>query len=139
MRAVSIAFALCVVSAAQTRTSDAPISGRPPAVFWKRSMKGTPATTPPEAPAVSAKPASVVPPPAPAAPRLSRDVLLHGLAELKAGSTRAHMIRKLGTPSYSIGIPEGEHYVERCRFRAGSDSIASIELRDGRVTAILVE
>jgi hypothetical protein len=58
------------------------------------------------------------------------------LAELKAGSSRAEMIQRLGTPAYSIGMPEGEHYVERCRFRSGRDSIASIELRDGLVVVI---
>ncbi len=175
----------------KTLTSDAPVSGKPPAVYWKRTMTGKPsplpepspvapqvvaADPPPEPPAAKARanraqvlvegdppasatpepeepapaksaPPAAAPPPAPAPPpipvartpappRFSREQMVEGLAELKAGDSRADVIRRLGAPAYSIGMPDNGQYIEKCRFRAGGDLIATIELRDGVVTSI---
>lgn len=127
-------------------------SARPrmPAVFWKRGMTAPPrrdefaVPNPPPAvapaetaqPAASAEPrvpkmraeAPVLPVP-PRAPE--RDGLLHALDTIQAGASRETVIAKLGRPAYSIGIPDGDHMIERCRFRLGAESVAAIEFRDG--------
>lgn len=163
-------------SGSRTLTTNAPISGRPPTVYWKHDMPGKPSplpeppvTTPrgpapapaqpaqgpstedtnaDDSPAAAATPEESVAPATPVrpsipavqaatpAPKLSREQMLQGLSELHAGASRAEMIRRLGPPVYSIGMPDGGRYLERCRFRAGDYNIATVELRDGIVDTI---
>lgn len=190
-------------SAPQTLTTNAPVSGKPPSVYWKRGMTGKPSPLPepsataprtvsgktantgtagtpsgndpndpyhddlrsglpprsrppsatpvetesaePEPPAASPvksepPPVAAVPLPAaprkPRAPKISRDQMIQALGELKPGDTRELLVKKLGEPVYSIGMPESGQFVEKCRFRAGVEPVASVELHDGVIVSI---
>ncbi len=137
----------------------APISGRPPAVAWKRGM-------PVPAPLVPSSDASVDPPFDPSGPAVTggiavvptalnprfksasqlaapppvivsnREQVLKELEGIHPGSTHAEVLAKLGRPAYTIAMPDGAHYIERCRFRAGFENIVSIEFRDGIVATV---
>ncbi len=132
--------------------SSAPVSGKPPAVFWKRGMTVPP--KPPEPlpadvepmPAIDPAPSPTAPKPVPLilpmiraaapVPARPRAALIQAVAALEPGATRGQVIEKLGPALYAVGIPDGSHYIERLRYRSGSDFIAAIELRDGIVTHI---
>lgn len=62
--------------------------------------------------------------------------MLRSLESLKPGVFRTEVIAQLGPPAYSIGIPDGGHFIERCRFRSGFENVATIEFRDGYISAI---
>jgi hypothetical protein len=127
------------------RGQSAPISGKPPVVVWKRGM-------PPPLPAAEANDAADAlpldptgpvtrevhaPPPAPAPVVVStRDQMLKALEQIHPGATRAEVLARLGQPAYTIGMTDGGTYLERCRFRAGLENIASIEFRDGVVATV---
>ncbi len=148
MRVLSVFVLFSVGAVCQT------VSGRQPAVAWRRQMaplKNPLANDTAAQPLELAAPplqvflagppilfpaAPLLSPPAPPAP--SRSGKRNALAEVKAGASRADILALLGPPAYSVGIPEGSHFVERCRFRAGQEDLAIIEFRDGRVAAILV-
>lgn len=114
------------------------MAARAPAVFWKRGMPRapTPTATEPRT-SISGQESHaairVSPPPTPAP---TPEDIATALTTVQAGAHRAEVIAKLGQPAYSIATPEGEHLFERCRFRAGSENLASIEFRDGVVTSI---
>jgi hypothetical protein len=135
---------------------------RPPSVFWRHDMTPRTQQTVPEAepklpavaapaietripslpvaaavavPAFAAAPVQVQPLP-PRRPVRSRDQILTALGNLRTGVPRAEVFASLGEPAYSIGIPEAGHYIERCRFRAGMENLASIEFRDGYLSGI---
>lgn len=136
-----------------------PGPSRPPSIFWRRGMsqKAAQPVHEPEQSTVPPVPAipdievrhpspirltvpSLPPPPVftgtPARPVRSRDQILQSLVTLHTGSSKAEVLAKLGEPAYSIGIPEAGHFVERCRFRTGTENLAAIEFRDGLVSGI---
>ncbi len=148
MRVLSVFLLFSVVAVCQT------VSGRQPGVAWKRQMapfRGSPLQNTPEPPEVSTPvlkvpalvhvtpeiPVPAAPPIAEPQPARTRAEIMKGLEVLQNGATRREVFATLGQPSYSIGMPDAGHYVERCRFRSGGEDLAVIELRDGRVTAIL--
>ncbi len=69
-------------------------------------------------------------------PARSREQVLNALGSLRPGASKAVVLASLGEPAYSIGIPEAGHFIERCRFRVGMESLASVEFRDGFVSGI---
>lgn len=103
---------------------------RPPTVFWKRSM--TPAAALPLRSDPFPPAAALVPP----EPPMTRERMLETARGIQRGASRAHVFATLGRPAYSIAIPDYGHYVQRCRFRFGTENLASIEFRDGIVSAI---
>lgn len=127
-----------------------PVLPRPPSVVWRRNMSqrspqplresaepGIPAIASPPRIAVSVPSFPFVSAPQPP-PRLirSRDQVLRAVAALRTGLTKAEVVANLGEPAYSIGIPEAGHYIERCRFRSGTENLVSIEFRDGYLSGI---
>jgi hypothetical protein len=98
------------------------------------------ATGTPDLPAAAKSPAGPrmlrVPPPPPPPPVPTREQLLAALDTIQPGASRDQVFAKLGQPAYSIGMPEGGHMIERCRFRLGSENLASIEFNDGIATVI---
>jgi hypothetical protein len=139
--------------------NSSPDARRAPAVVWRRGMSETvpqpvpeveaslpkPEIPEPRVPAPSRRP-SVTAPPIPLLKAIqpvshppsvrAREQLMKELSALHAGAPRTEVFAKLGQPAYSIGMPDGSHYIERCRFRMGMENLASIEMRDGYVIAI---
>jgi hypothetical protein len=74
--------------------------------------------------------------PAPANRPPTRDELLTLINTIRPGATRAEVVAKLGKPAYAIAMSESGTFTERCRFRAGSENLASIEFRDGIVAKV---
>jgi hypothetical protein len=144
MRVLSVLLLFSVMAVSQT------VSGRQPTVVWKRHMapvSGSPAQDPlgPEIIMPVLKMVPVNPPipisgipriaaPPPARPRAETE---SALGSVQVGAKRAEVVALLGAPAYSIGMPDGGHFVERCRFRTAKEDLAVIEFRDGHVTAIL--
>ena len=67
---------------------------------------------------------------------MTRERFVADVRTIRTGARRADVFAKLGRPSYSIAIPDNGHYVQRCRFRFGTENVAAIEFRDGVVSAI---
>jgi hypothetical protein len=123
---------------------------RAPSIVWRREMsQRTPQPVPaepmvpPAAPLDMAVRVPVIPgaagprlPPPPWPVRSNRDQLLETVGTLRSGVPKSDVFAALGKPAYSIGIPEGGHYIERCRFRVGMENLVSIEFRDGVLTGI---
>jgi hypothetical protein len=158
VRTIAIGFILMVLAMAAAAQPGKPSPAIPvmhkaavraPVVFWKRGMPAVPKRTMPESaataqvlpvadPAAPVNEARVMSPavPEPAAARLSREQMLAAIRTINKGARRASVIASLGPPAYSIDMPEGEHMVERCRFRAGSENVGIIEFRDGVVETV---
>ena len=150
MRFATIALFLTVVATGWAGQSGKPSPAvataptaavRAPAVFWKRDMP-VPKQPVPQSERAEELPAAEPPRVAAAAPPPvvvrgpTREDMIRALAIIQTGARRAEVIAKLGPPAYSIANPDGEHLIERCRFRVGPEDLAAIEFRDGVVAAI---
>lgn len=118
--------------AAEGRSSSEIPSG--PKVVWRRGMEhraqlvhsGTAARSATNPAAVAQSSASVS----------SNDVAAR-LAAVAPGMTRQEAVSRLGAPSYTIAMAGDDgRQIERMRFRAMGEDIATVEVRDGVVSSV---
>lgn len=78
------------------------------------------------------------PPAVPAAivPLITRDELIAQVSAIQPGVGREDVLAKLGKPAYKVSSDEDGKLVEKFRFRAAGEDVASIELLDGVVSAV---
>ena len=121
---------------AVVQSEAAPVA-RGPQVVWTRGMERraplvhSGATAHP-----AASPAPVVPQPA-AAGRVSSEDVATRLAAVTPGLTRQDVVSRLGAPSYTIAMTSDDgHQVERMRFGAMGEDLATVEIRDGVVASV---
>ena len=122
---------------AAVQSGVAPVA-RGPQVVWTRGMErraslvhtGTAAHQ-------SASPAPVVVPQPAAAVRVSSEDVTARLAAVTPGMTRQDVVSRLGAPSYTIAMTSDDgRQVERMRFGAMGEDLATVEVRDGVVASI---
>lgn len=59
------------------------------------------------------------------------------LAAVAPGMTRQEVVSRLGAPSYTIAMAGDDgRQIERMRFRAMGEDIATVEVRDGVVSSV---
>jgi hypothetical protein len=114
----------------------APVA-RGPQVVWTRGMER-------RAPLVHSGPAGrqsmnespAAPRPVSAA-RVSGEDVATRLATVTPGMTRQDLVSRLGAPSYTIAMTGDDgRQVERMRFRAMGEDLATVEVRDGVVASV---
>ncbi len=66
----------------------------------------------------------------------SNDIAVR-LAAVEPGMTRQEVVSRLGAPSYTIAMAGDDgRQIERMRFRAMGEDIATVEVRDGVVSSV---
>lgn len=85
----------------------------------------------------AARPGAPAPAPAPSPARLSSDDIAARLVAVAPGMTRQQVLSQLGAPAYTIAMTGDDgRQIERMRFRAMGEDIASVEIRDGLVSSV---
>lgn len=124
-------------SSARTRAAESANSletSPGPKIVWRRGMEhrtqlihsGTAEPSAANLPAVAQSTASVS----------SNDIAAR-LAAVAPGMTRQEVVSRLGAPSYTIAMAGDDgRQIERMRFRAMGEDIATVEVRDGVVSSV---
>jgi hypothetical protein len=77
------------------------------------------------------------PPPAPNSTSVSSNDIAARLVAVAPGMTRQQVLSQLGAPAYTIAMTGDDgRQIERMRFRAMGQDIASVEIRDGVVSSV---
>jgi hypothetical protein len=119
------------VRAVETQTrAEAPLG---PKIVWRRGMERQASLIRSGA----ARPGAPAPAPAPSPARLSSDDIAARLVAVAPGMTRQQLLSQLGAPAYTIAMTGDDgRQIERMRFRAMGEDIASVEIRDGLVSSV---
>ena len=117
--------------AAQTQTTaEAPLG---PKIVWRRGMERRASLIHHDAPATNV----ASPPPAPNSTSVSSNDIAARLVAVAPGMTRQQVLSQLGAPAYTIAMTGDDgRQIERMRFRAMGQDIASVEIRDGVVSSV---
>jgi hypothetical protein len=121
---------------AAVQSGAAPVA-RGPQVVWTRGMERRASLIHSGlAPHQPASPAPVTPQPA-ASARVSSEDVATRLSAITPGMTRQDVVSQLGAPAYTIAMTGDDgRQMERMRFRAMGEDLATVEVRDGVVASV---